>query len=150
MIRVSACDPAPLDTVEAATGPTQSGRILGTESIHAHKLIYSLTGIEVQPVVRFYTTQWGMVKPHKDAPSFNTCDATRTLIVYMSDCDGGDLFFETGDHIETKRGVVVVFDKNITHWTDPVADGVKRCVVCDVMPTYDFETPPKADGGARV
>lgn len=134
MIRVWSCDPARLNSVEAPPEPTQTGRLLGTESTRAHKIVYALTGVEVQPVVRFYTTQWGRVKPHKDAPSFNACDTTQTLIVYLSDCEGGDLFFETGERVETGRGVVVLFDKNITHWTNPVADGVKRCVVCDARP----------------
>ena len=131
-VQVQECDPSLLDDVTIPMNATQTGRLLGMESDTAHTIIQELTGIKVHPVVRFYTTLWGRVAPHKDSPSFNAVNAARTLIIYLSDCKGGDLFFETGDSVRTGRGVVVVFDKSLTHWTDPVVEGAKKCVVCDV------------------
>lgn len=135
-MRVLRCgDPARLAELEAvAVGlqPTQDGRLLGIESTDAHRIVERLVGVAVAPVVRFYTTTWGRMKPHRDAAAFNAGTA-QTLIVYLSDCAGGDLFFATGERVETKRGVAVVFDKATVHWTDPVTEGTKRCVVCDVV-----------------
>lgn len=126
------CDPTRLDALAVPQEPTQAGRLMGLESDRAQAIVRDLTDIEVQPVVRFYTTLYGRVAPHTDAPSFNTASSTQTLIIYLSDCEGGDLFFETGERVRTGRGKVVLFDKSVLHWTDPVSEGTKRCVVCDV------------------
>jgi hypothetical protein len=96
-----------------------------------HHILKRATGLPIAPSVRHYRQQWGSIGWHCDKPVFNV-DAGATLIIYLSQFEGGELVFRDGTVIAPTPGTAVLFDKALEHRTELITSGVKLITIADV------------------
>ena len=101
--------------------------------------------LRLDPNARFYSHQFGSVKPHKDGNHDGLCNYT--LLIYLSDeFEGGKLSIKMKRSMEEMReaepdkkhkvftfnpmmGYGVVFSKDLLHWADELFEGEKNILL---------------------